>query len=297
METLLLSSPYCKRLREIPQTPKKLYVIGNSALLGLLSIAVVGTRRPSPYGVRASFTFGRDLASHGFVVVSGLAKGIDTAAHQGAIAAGGMTVAVLGHGLDVIYPARNAGLAHEIVEKGGCLVSEYPPGTPPLPGHFPARNRLISGLALGTLVVEAARKSGSLITASHALDQGRDVFVIPGQWNDSNFDGGHCLIQQGAKLVREVSDILEEYPWLTSESKKKFEIPTSWNWLRKFKEPATLIELQELSGKSSIELGEEIEVGLANGYLLETAPQTYLWVGESEKESSFHPAPCQNSKI
>lgn len=174
-------------------------------------IAIVGSRRFSPYGRSVAEALGRDLAQQGITVVSGAARGIDTAAHQGALQAG-RTAAVLGCGVDVAYPAENRKILDEIAEKG-IVLSEYAPGTTPLPGFFPARNRIISGLARGTVVVEAAAKSGSLITAEMALGEGRDVFAVPGSVYSQQSAGCNHLIQQGAKLVCRAADILEEYNW------------------------------------------------------------------------------------
>jgi DNA processing protein len=173
------------------------------------AIAVVGTRRPTSYGRDAADRLAGDLARAGVTIVSGLAKGIDTHAHRSALAACGRTIAVLGSGLDRIYPAENAALAREISEKG-TLISEYPPGTPPDAANFPARNRIISGLSRGVLVIEARESSGALITADFALEQGRDVFAIPGNIFWPTSEGSHRLIQQGAKLVRCADDVLQE---------------------------------------------------------------------------------------
>ena len=197
-------------LAEIPSPPSLLFVMGNPSALALPSLAVVGSRRPSAYGLKAAVCFARSLARLGFCVVSGLARGIDGASHRGALDGKGVTVAVLGHGLDRIYPASNAALGREILESGGCLVSEYPPGVPPLKHHFPQRNRILSGLSLGTLVIEAAERSGSLITVRHALEQNREVFVIPARFDDTGFNGSHRQIQEGAKLVLSPADILME---------------------------------------------------------------------------------------
>lgn len=277
MQELPIDHPYCRRLREIPSPPHKLYVEGDASVLALASVAVVGTRQPSPYGLQASFRFSSALARHGMAVTSGLARGIDTAAHSGALAAKGLTIAVLGHGLDRIYPARNRGLADAIVRAGGCLVSEYPPGTPPLPQHFPARNRIISGLSLGALVVEAAAKSGSLITARFAVEQGREVFVVPGRFDDFNFEGGHALIQQGAKLVRDVEDIFVEFAWLARSTAPEVG-PTDWDWVAPGTQALSIGEIRAGSGWSAGEVEPRIEAALAAGWLMEIAPQSYLWV-------------------
>jgi DNA processing protein len=196
-------------LAGIPDAPLALFVHGDPAVLSLPQLAVVGSRNPSAGGVRTARDFARHLAGCGLAITSGLAVGVDAAAHEGALAAGGVTIAVTGTGLDRVYPARHHELAHRIAERG-ALVSEFPPGTPALPGNFPRRNRVISGLSVGTLVVEAALKSGSLITARLAAEQGREVFAIPGSIHNPLARGCHALIRQGAKLVETADDIAEE---------------------------------------------------------------------------------------
>lgn len=196
-------------LRQIPNPPPLLYVDGDAELLQLPALAIVGSRNPTKGGERNAFEFARHLASIGFTIVSGLAQGIDTAAHRGALAAGGKTIAFLGHGIDRVYPASNLELAAEISSKG-ALVSEFPIGTHPAKELFPQRNRLISGLSLGTIVVEAARRSGSLITARLAAEQGREVFALPGSIHNPLARGCHQLIRQGAKLVETADDIVSE---------------------------------------------------------------------------------------
>lgn len=202
-------------LKELRDQPESLYVLGNTDVLNLPAIAIVGSRNPTSGGRDNAFRFARHLARTGFVIVSGLAEGIDTAAHEGALDADGHTIAVLGHGLDRIYPTANRSLAERILESG-ALVAEYPPGTPPRRAHFPQRNRIISGLSLGTLVVEAARRSGSLITARTAGEQGREVFAIPGSIHNPMAKGCHRLIRQGARLVESADDILSELGALVS---------------------------------------------------------------------------------
>ncbi len=197
-------------LAAIADPPLLLFAHGEPALLMLPQLAVVGSRNPSAVGEETAFDFARGLAGAGLTITSGLALGIDAAAHRGALAAGGQTIAVFGTGPDRIYPARHRDLAHAIVDGGGVLLSEYAPGTPPLPAHFPRRNRIISGLALGTLVVEAALRSGSLITARSASEQGREVFAIPGSIHNPLARGCHRLIRDGAKLVETAQDVLEE---------------------------------------------------------------------------------------
>ena len=196
-------------LREIPDPPLVLYIAGERPLLSAQQLAIVGSRNPTPMGRENARAFAKSLAGAGLAITSGMALGVDSAAHRGALEAGGKTIAVAGTGLDRVYPARHRDLAHEIV-KHGALVSEFPLGTPPLPENFPVRNRIISGLSLGTLVVEAALQSGSLITARMANEQGREVFAIPGSIHAPQSRGCHALIRQGAKLVETAQDILEE---------------------------------------------------------------------------------------
>ena len=203
------SKHYPSLLGELRDAPDTVYAAGDVDTLHLPAIAIVGSRNPTSGGRDNAFHFARHLAATGFVIVSGLAEGIDAAAHEGALAAGGRTIAVLGHGLDRVYPTSNGALAERIL-KDGALVSEYAVGTPPRRGHFPQRNRIISGLCLGTLVVEAARRSGSLITARTAGEQGREVFAIPGSIHNPMSRGCHQLIRQGARLVETADDILSE---------------------------------------------------------------------------------------
>lgn len=208
---------YPALLREIPDAPEVLYIIGELEFLHRPCISLVGSRKPTTYGKNIARQLARELSERNITVVSGMARGIDSEAHRGALAASGPTVAVLGCGVDIIYPAENRALAFEIRKKG-VILSEYPPGTAPLRGFFPERNRIISGLARGVLVIEAASRSGSLITADLALDQGRDVFAIPGSIYSPQSAGCHWLIQQGGKLVQNIHDILSEYPELISDT-------------------------------------------------------------------------------
>ncbi|MHB8058676.1 MAG: DNA-processing protein DprA [Desulfuromonadaceae bacterium] len=207
---MYISSDYPKSLFEIPDPPPFLYVKGELHS-GELSIAIVGSRRATSYGLMTTGRLAADLASHGVCVVSGMARGVDTAAHRGALQAGGRSVGVLGCGVDKVYPPENRQLFEEMASKG-CLVSEFPLGTLPLAENFPRRNRIISGLSRGVLVVEAAEKSGSLITAQYALEHGRDVYAVPGNISFATSRGCNRLIKQGAKLVDCVEDILEELP-------------------------------------------------------------------------------------
>ena len=204
------SAEYPKSLFEIPDPPPFLYVRGELRP-GTAAIAIVGSRRATTYGLLITGRLAEALCRNGVGVVSGMARGVDTAAHKGALLAGGRTVGVLGCGIDKVYPPENRGLFDEMAEKG-CLVSEFPLGTLPLAENFPRRNRIISGLSQGVLVVEAAEKSGSLITAQFALEHGRDVFAVPGNITFATSRGTNRLIKQGAKLVDCVEDILEELP-------------------------------------------------------------------------------------
>lgn len=214
---------YPPRLRQIERAPPALFVLGDPELLRLPQIAIVGSRNPTPSGQENAEAFAASLARAGLIVTSGLALGIDAAAHQGALSANGLTIAVCGTGLDRVYPARNRALAHEIA-RHGALVSEFPPGMPALAGNFPRRNRLISGLSLGVLVVEAALQSGSLITARLAGAQGREVFAIPGSIHSPLARGCHRLLREGAKLVESAQDILEEIGPLLNHDQPGMEI-------------------------------------------------------------------------
>lgn len=205
----LADPDYPPLLLEIPDPPPLFYLKGRRDLLGRPALAVVGSRNATPQGMRDAESFSRALSEGGFCIVSGLALGIDAAAHAGGLAGQGSTLAVVGTGLDIVYPARNRALAHRIAE-GGAILSEFPLGTAARAGHFPRRNRLISGLCRGCLVVEAAARSGSLITARLAAEQGREVFAIPGSIHSPLAKGCHRLIKQGAKLVESAQDILEE---------------------------------------------------------------------------------------
>ena len=205
------SYPYL--LREIDDPPITLYVKGDwQACFDAPCIAVVGSRRCSTYGENASEMLSRDLAANGICVVSGLARGIDTAAHRGAIAGKGRTIAVLGTGIGQVYPKENAKLVDEILSSGGAVVSQFPLETPPLSENFPYRNRIISGLSLGVLIVEASERSGSLITARLAMEQNREVLAVPGNITSKNSFGTNYLIKSGAKLVQQWQDVVAELP-------------------------------------------------------------------------------------
>jgi DNA processing protein len=207
-----LDASYPAALAAVADAPVVLWVLGDSTALDGRLVAVVGSRAASPYGLEAAGRLGEDLARAGVTVVSGLARGCDAAAHRGALAACGRTVAVLGCGPDVCYPAEHADLL-QAVRQSGAVVSEYPPGTPPRPGHFPLRNRIISGLCRAVVVVEASDRSGSLLTAGRALDQGRDVMAVPGPVFGQRHRGSHALLRDGARLVETAADVLEELGW------------------------------------------------------------------------------------
>ncbi|WP_018151232.1 DNA-processing protein DprA [Leeia oryzae] len=207
----LADTDYPPQLLESPAPPPLLFVKGKRHLLSRTAIGVVGSRHATTSGMDNARAFSKALSDAGITVISGLAAGIDTTAHEGALSGPGSTIAVVGTGLDRVYPARNRDLAHKIAVSG-AIVSEYPLGSEPLPGHFPQRNRIIAGLAKGCLVVEATLGSGSLITAKEALEAGRDVFAIPGSIHAPQSKGCHQLIKSGAKLVDDVADILSELP-------------------------------------------------------------------------------------
>lgn len=205
------SEAYPPLLREIPDPPLLLYVRGDVQVLREHGLAVVGSRRPSAYGLQVARRLSHDLAERNLVIVSGLARGIDSAAHHGALEAKGKTVAVQGRGMDAIYPSENKRLAEKIAESG-AVISEFPLGTGPTPENFPIRNRIISGLSLGVLIVEASEYSGSLITARLAAEQNREVFAVPGNITTAQSFGPNHLIKQGAKLVDQWMDVVEEFP-------------------------------------------------------------------------------------
>ena len=200
---------YPPMLSAIVDPPPMLWLRGQIAALDCTAVAIVGSRAGSPYALAVAERLAADLAARGLAIVSGLARGVDSAAHRGALAAGGTTIAVLGSGADVVYPSEHKALAQEIVERG-AVVSELAPGTRPLPMFFPMRNRIISGLSRAVVVIEAGEKSGSLITARSALEQGRDVLAVPGNVLSGRNRGGHALLKDGAKIVETADDILEE---------------------------------------------------------------------------------------
>lgn len=219
------SAEYPERLKNIYMPPEALYVNGNILSQDGLAVALVGSRRATQYGLEVCERIAFDLASRGVTVVSGMARGIDSAAHRGALKAKGRTIAVMGSGHNVIYPAENKKLYGEI-SLNGAVLTEFEDDVPPLPGNFPRRNRIISGISLGVVVVEAAKNSGALITAEFALEQGREVFAVPGRISSATSSGTHELIKDGAKLVQSADDILEELSdfelsYLSGEDKER----------------------------------------------------------------------------
>lgn len=222
---LTISDPrYPPMLRHLPDPPLLLYVLGDVTALSAPQLAIVGSRQPTAGGRDNATAFASHLAAQGWLITSGMALGIDAAAHEGALQAGARTVAVTGTGIDRVYPAQHRALAHRIAEQG-CLISELPLGAPPLKSHFPRRNRLIAALSQGTLVVEAALGSGSLITAQAALELGREVFAMPGSIHNPLARGCHQLIRQGAKLVETASDVSEELASLIAVTDNAGQVP------------------------------------------------------------------------
>ena len=207
---LIEDKEYPQILREIHKPPKAIYAVGDISILNMEAIAIIGSRDCTLYGKEATKYFAYNLAKEGIAIISGLARGIDAEAHIGCLGAGGKTIAVLGSGLDNIYPKENIELCRKIIEKGGCIISEYPVGTKIERWNFVERNRIISGMSKGVLVVEAKEKSGTLNTVDFALEQGRDVYVVPGNINSENSVGTNHLIKQGAKIVVNYRDILQE---------------------------------------------------------------------------------------
>jgi DNA processing protein len=273
--------------------------VGDPDVLSKPAVAVVGSRRATPTGLAAARRLSQQLAEAGLAVVSGLARGIDGAAHRGALEAGGTTVAVLGNGLDVIYPAEHRELM-AAVGRAGAAVSEFPPGTPPRPRHFPLRNRIISGLSRAVVVVEASEKSGSLITARAALEQGRDVLAVPGSIASGAYRGCHALIKDGARLVETVEDILQELGWPMAPNGLQAESRNTLfsNGLERFMppgEPASIDELAVASGRPAADWLAELTLLELSGRVARTAggafvrldgPATYIGTPDTKEKGT-----------
>lgn len=248
----LADAEYPQSLLNIADPPFLLYVKGRLDLLNARSLAIVGSRNATNQGLRNAEAFAKSASDAGLCVISGMAHGIDAAAHQGSLQGTGSTVAVVGTGLDKVYPAANRDLAHQLAQRG-AIISEFPLGTPPLASNFPRRNRIISGLSEGCLVVEASLQSGSLITARMALEQGRDVFAIPGSIHSPQSKGCHALIKQGAKLVESAQDILEELGFVANNTKISIELQHPLFAHLDF-DPVDIETLSQLSGLTIGEL-------------------------------------------
>lgn len=266
-------------LAEVYPPVKELFYQGDLNVLKRKIFGIVGARHANGYGRRAAIRFAKELSNLGYAVASGLARGIDGAAHYGSLLGKTPTIAVLGSGLDIVYPPEHRGLTQKILERGGLLLSEYEPGTRPDKFRFPMRNRIIAALSQGILVIEARENSGSLITAKCALELGRDVFVLPGPYDDSSFRGGHSLVQEGAKLVQGMEDILDELPL---ENFGPFEF-----WESLFKKGGGTMTLEEVFTATHLPLGvilEELEAFKRLGEVVELFPQQYSWISPVRKE-------------
>lgn len=271
---------YPSLLKEVYDPPPFLYVKGDLEILSTPMVAIVGSRLASIYGLKTATRLASELSNFGITIVSGLARGIDAAAHQGAIRVGGRTLAVLGCGIDMIYPRENEKL-YESISQVGALISEFHFGTPPEAQNFPIRNRIISGMSLGVIVVEAAKRSGSLITARLALEQGREVFAVPGQIDSFRSEGTHRLIKQGAKLVEKVEDVLEEIGQFYGSSKTKTEETIPLNSEEKeiwalLNTPKYLDELAQALGKPVGEISSKLMTMEIKGLVKQLAGKQYV---------------------
>ncbi len=279
----ILDKDYPSLLKEIPNPPAILFGIGARSVLSEFSIAIVGSRNASDYGLYAAEKISRELTLDGVAVVSGLAIGIDSTAHEACLEYGGKTIAVLACGIDTIYPRRNIGLARKIIGSG-CIITEYPPGSPPLGYHFHERNRILSGLAHGVIVVEANRKSGTMITTRHAGDQGREVFAIPGNINQPRSQGTNELIQLGAKLVMDVSDVASEFASWPKRVRQSLIKLANANESAIYKqvesEPKTFQELLDITKMSINDLWATITSLEMQGLLIENNHGKYEWLKE-----------------
>jgi len=264
-------------LKEIDGTPKKIFMRGEWPSFEKPWIAVVGTRKATNEGIEIAKKFSISLSRAGAIIVSGLAFGIDAAAHEGALSASGITIAVLGNGVDKIYPAQNEALGKKIIESGGALVSEYPDGSPSLPHQFLERNRIISGLSHAVVIIEAPERSGAISTAGHAATQGREVFVVPGPIYNKNYAGSHRLIRDGARLVTSPEEILEDLGIKSQSASIEDVVPSLKNEnqkilvgiISKIGKPATIDEITRLSKLEPQVVNKEITFLLIQGIIKE----------------------------
>lgn len=267
---------YPALLNEIPHPPFGVYILGNLPKENNLIFAIVGTRKATLEGKELARKFSSELAQCGFKIVSGLALGIDAAAHEGCLTAGGKTVAVLANGLDRFYPATNEKLAKKILSQNGAIVSEYHLGAEPLPFRFLERNRIISGLSRGVLIIEAPRESGSLVTANFALDQNRDVFVVPGPVSHPNFAGSHQLIRKGAELIVNTEEILEAFglsgasPLIKTETFNIPEEKTVFDTLKKLYRPSSVDKIVEMTNLKTSLVNQALSFLLIKNLIKET---------------------------
>lgn len=267
---------YPSLLKEISNAPKTLYLLGKLPKDDTIKIAIVGTRKAGATGRKFARELAKKLSELGIVVVSGLAMGIDTAAHEGAVLANGRTIAVLANGLNTIYPSQNENLAKKILELDGAIISEYPPDTPSFPSQFLERNRIVSGLSVATIVIEAPERSGSLVTARLAAEQGREVFIVPGSVDNPNYRGSHQLIRDGAGLVSSIEDILEDLN--INQNVKinlKFKITDKiqlliYETLQKTGEPLNIDEIVKITKLEPRITNQSVAFLIINGIIKET---------------------------
>ena len=273
---------YPALLKEIYDPPACFYMLGEMPCDTLPKLSIIGSRRCSEYGLTVSRKLAKELAPYNIIIVSGMAKGIDASAHNGTLEGGGKTVAVLGCGVDICYPAENRLLREQII-KNGCVISEYPPGTKPMPSHFPIRNRIISGLSVATVVVEAAEKSGTLITVGQALEQGREVFAIPGNVTSKLSRGTNSLIKQGAALVENYLDILhllniEEKRKPEQKTRPKADLKPEEQKILNFieEEPISVADIINLSKSTASEVQYILTMLEINGLIQKLPGQRYI---------------------
>jgi len=261
-----LDREYPENLRDLEGAPSVLYFKGCLKTSDVNSVAIVGSRKMSSYGREVAQKFSAELASFGVTIISGLAKGIDTAAHMGALSVGGRTIAVLGQGLDSVYPPENADLAEKIIKSDGAILSEYPLGMPALPINFAIRNRIVSGLSAAVVVIEGAEKSGTLLTASHAAEQGKTVFAVPGQITSPMSAAPHFLLRNGAKIATSATDILEELDLQIKVDKEKIEkiMPSTKEEVKLIEilevEPLHLDELVRITGGKTADISARLTI-------------------------------------